>query len=130
MVEDQVPSQSELENAHCWFPKTDRAAGRPDITAFKQRARLHQAHWRERNGYVRGSHLNRDGKAVENGSKMAPDGPIEKDFRNFLDSEAIRAAVHDRLRPETKKQERGQQLREDRLRYDLLSSMPMCFNLF
>jgi hypothetical protein len=48
-------------------------------------------------------------------------------MRNFL-SDRIGSAVHHRLL-ETSRQ-RGQQLDETRLKNDLLSSMPMCFNLF
>ena len=130
MGEHEAPSESELAKAHCWFPKTDRVSGRPDITAFKQRARLHQAEWREGHGFPIGSHPGRDGSAEANGSKLAPDGPRDEDFRNFLDNASIRDAVRHRSSDSVKKSEPGQQFKEDRLRYDLLSSMPMCFNLF
>ena len=130
VVEVVAPSESELKLAHCWFPKTDRVAGRPDITAFKQRARLHQAEWRALAGYPIGSHPGRDGQPEPNGSKLAPDGPRDLDFRNFLDSDAIRLAVDHRSSVDVRQSEPGQQFKEDRLRYDLLSSMPMCFNLF
>ena len=125
-----APSESELRQAHCWFPTTDRVAGRPDITAFKQRARLHQAEWRESRGFPMGTHPGRNGEPDDNGSKMAPAGPRDNDFRNFLDSDAVRKAVEHRSSVAVKKSEPGQQFKEDRLRYDLLSSMPMCFNLF
>jgi hypothetical protein len=39
-------------------------------------------------------------------------------------------AVEHRSSVASKTSEPGQQFKEDRLRYDLLSSMPMCFNLF
>jgi hypothetical protein len=81
-------------------------------------------------GYPIGSHPGRDGLAVENGSKIEPLGPREGDYRNFLESSAVREAVGHRCDPATKASEPGQQFKEDRLRYDLLSSMPMCFNLF
>jgi hypothetical protein len=77
-----------------------------------------------------GTHPRRNGKPEDNGSKLAPMGPRDEDFRNFLHSEAIRLAVGHRSSVAVKKSEPGQQFNEDRLRYDLLSSMPMCFNLF
>ncbi|MFD7077155.1 hypothetical protein ACFV9G_23300 [Nocardioides sp. NPDC059952] len=120
----------ELRAANCWFPKTDRVPGRPDITAFKQQARLRLARWREGQGHPAGSHPGRNGEPVKNGAKLRPDGPRDEDFRNFLDSADIRNAVRHRSAPETKRTEPGQQFKEDRLRYDLLSSMPMCLNLF
>lgn len=130
MARDEAPSESELVNAHCWFPTTDRVSGRPDITAFKQRARIHQAEWREGHGFPTGSHPGRHGRAEQNGSKLAPVGPRDEDFRNLLDSASIRDSVRHRSSDPVKKSEPGQQFKEDRLRYDLLSSMPMCFNLF
>lgn len=130
MGEVEAPSKQELQEAHCWFPTTDRVPGRPDITAFKQRARLHQAKWREAHGFPRGKHPGRDGSLTENGSKLDPVGPRDQDFRNFLDSSVVRDAVSHRSSRRVQKTEPGQQFKEDRLRYDLLSSMPMCFNLF
>ena len=129
-MKSEAPSDRELLDAHCWFPTTDCVRGRSDITAFKQRSRLRQAEWRERRGFPLGSHPGRDGSPQANGSKLAPVGPRDEDFRNFLDNAAIRDAVRNRSSVIVKKSEPGQQFKEDRLRYDLLSSMPMCFNLF
>jgi hypothetical protein len=130
VVDVEAPTELALRQANCWFPDTDRVAGRSDITAFKQRARLHQARWREAHGYPIGSHPRPGGTFALNGSKLAPSGPRDEDFRNFLDSRSIRQAVRHRSSTAVKKSESGQQFKEDRLRYDLLSSMPMCFNLF
>lgn len=77
-----------------------------------------------------GTHLGGNGEQAENGSRLAPAGPRDEDFRNFLASETIRRAVAHRSSFMAKQSEPGQQFKEDRLRYDLLSSMPMCFNLF
>jgi hypothetical protein len=116
-------------DSNCWFPKTDQVPGEPKVTAFKQRARLQQAQYREALGHSMGSHQRADGTTAKNGSKMAPEGgALSADFRNFLDSEAIKAAVCKRTNPANR--EPWQQIRPDRLRLDLLSSMPMCFNLF
>ena len=48
------PSRRELEAAYCWEAE-DRAQGRPDVTAFRRAARLHQARWRAANGHPIGS---------------------------------------------------------------------------
>jgi len=129
MTESMGPSKTELEQHDCWFPSTDRVAGRPDVTAFKQTARLQQSKWREAQGYPKGQSQG-GGRLTDNGSKLAPVAPLVEDFRNFLSSPTVRAAVTHRSSAEVKKSERGQQFNETRLRQDLLSSMPMCFNLF
>jgi hypothetical protein len=130
VVDTEAPTESKLRQANCWFPNTDRVAGRSDITAFKQRARLHQSQWRESHGYPIGSHRRPNGTVALNGSRLDAAGPRDGDFRNFLDRRAIADAVRHRSSAAAKKAEPGQQFKEDRLRYDLLSSMPMCFNLF
>lgn len=129
MTESMDPIQTELERHDCWFPSTDRVARRPDVTAFKQTARLQQSKWREAQGYPKGQSQG-GGRLSDNGSRLAPVEPLGGDFRNFLSSPAIRAAVTHRSSSEAKAAERGQQFNETRLRQDLLSSMPMCFNLF
>ena len=112
-----------LKQADCWFT-TDRVAGREDVTSFKRAARFHQANWREARGLSKGGH-SRLGKTYVNGSKIATDP--ENDWANFL-SPVIREAVAHRLHKD--QYEDFQTLDTKRLRFDLLSSMPMCFNLF
>lgn len=129
MTEFAGPSPTELEEQKCWFPSTDRVAKRPDVTAFKQAARQHQSRWRNAQGFPIGQSTG-GGKKVDNGSKLLAIDPLADDFRNFLSSPAIHAAVTHRSSADAKKAERGQQFNETRLRQDLLSSMPMCFNLF
>jgi hypothetical protein len=48
------PSQAELEAARCW-EADDRVPGRPEMTAFRRRARLQQARWREEHGHPIGT---------------------------------------------------------------------------
>ena len=48
------PSRGELEAAYCW-EREDHVPGRPDVTAFRRTARLHQARWRESRGHPIGS---------------------------------------------------------------------------
>lgn len=112
--------RAQLEAMKCWFD-ADRVGHRPDITQFKRLARYRQAEWRERQGLPMGSH-SRGGKTYDNGSKVAQFD--EYRCSNFL-SPKICEAVEARLGAT----EPHETLDETRLRYDLLSSMPMCFNL-
>lgn len=99
----------------------DRVTRDPEMTRFKRTLRDRQAHWRAEHGLDQGEHP--PGKA--NGSVLATaDGSADA---NFL-SPAIARAVHHRLSRE--RREHRQQLDKVRLRTHLLSSMPMCFNLF
>ncbi len=114
----------ELEMNHCDFG-VDRVPGRAGVTQFKRRARWQQAWWRRQRGLPIGSHrVGRSEGVTPNGSKIE-ESTARVTGANFL-SDGIREAVRDRLaRPE-----RDQTLDERRLWSDLLSSMPMCFNLF
>lgn len=95
------------------------------MTSFKRRARLHQARWREARGIPIGSHPVRGDPTVRPlGSRVEWSHALRTGC-NFLSVGAL-AAVEHRLR----KREPHQTLDEGRLRADLLSSMPMCFNLF
>src|SRR5207253_2328100 len=108
----------------CW-ESVDRVPNDPAMTAFKRRARLQQATWRERLGLPPGTHpYSGEGVAVRNiGSRI----PLEhgKVGANFL-SPAVSAAVRQRIGAT----QHLQTLNVARLYCDLLSSMPMCFNLF
>jgi len=129
---------TELRAHHC-KELVDIVSGDVETTLFKQLARLHQALWREKQGYPIGSQPMRPESKDKPRPKDKPkpkDNPrdlgsrINVDFAhesgaNFL-NEDIRRAVRDRLaHPQP-----HQTLYEDRLFADLLSSMPMCFNLF
>ncbi len=115
---------AELAEQHCAFD-LDCVAGRPDVTDFKKRARWQQAWWRQLNSLPLGAHSSGEPRTVKpNGSKIE-ESAARSTGGNFL-SAAIRSAVEYRLaHPQP-----NQMLREQRLRADLLSSMPMCFNLF
>jgi hypothetical protein len=122
-----TPDRSTLEAYHCWLPRTDRVAGQADVTAFKQQARLHQALWRNERGYPVGSEpmkpkADRSSKPV--GSRIDLDFAVANGV-NLL-SDAARAATVERLATP----QAHQTLNPQRLWADLLSSMPMCFNLF
>ena len=128
MSEHQAaPSREALEKAHCWEPRTDVVPGQPSVTAFRQRARLHQARWREAMGYPIGSQPMRP-KA---GKTSRPLGSridlefAEREGVNLLSEPARNAAANRLANPQD-----HQTLNTQRLWADLLSSMPMCFNIF
>ena len=113
--------------AHDCKERVDIVLGDPETTRFKQHARLHQALWRESRDYPIGSQP----MCPEPGDPSRPVGSrIDLKFAyqsgaNFLHEE-IRRVVRNRLaNPQP-----HQTLAEDRLYCDLLSSMPMCFNIF
>lgn len=117
-----------LREAHCWFA-VDRVAGDEAATAWRRRARRRQVAWREARGHDPGTSpydgsIVRDRQPSKVGSRL-PLRLAERDGLNFL-TEAAREAVRHRLaHPEP-----HQMLAEDRLWADLLSSMPLCFNVF
>jgi hypothetical protein len=97
------------------------------MTAFKRALRLHQAHWRESRGLPIGSQPVRpteDDPGVPLGSRIEADYAKESGS-NFLTDEAAACA---RIRVDSPQP--NETLWVDRLYADLLSSMPMCFNLF
>lgn len=113
--------------AHDCLVTVDKVSGDPETTAFKRRARLHQALWRESRGLPIGSQPMRPIPGQPSrplGSRI--DVAFAREAQaNFLNDD-VRAAVRHRLaNPQP-----NQTLNEDRLYGDLLSSMPMCFNLF
>lgn len=110
-----------LKDLHCWWGG-DSVTGDEEVTRFRRRARWHQCHWRTEQNIEMG-YQTKKGKRYPNGAMMLP----TDDNRgcNFL-SDAIAAAVAHRL----SYKETPETLDEERLRFHLLSSMPMCFNLF
>ena len=121
LIQGMTLDRETLKQANCWFA-SDSVSGQPAVTEFKRRARLHQARWREQRNLPMGGHGPGD-RRVPNGSKISTDAsPVGA---NFL-SDSIRDAVTDRLATP----EPYQNIDERRLFEDLLSSMPMCFNLF
>lgn len=120
----QEPSVQARRDAHCWFA-VDRVAGDPATTAWKRDARWRQAKWREAQGHPIGWHPHKGGPDAKRvGSRL------EREFAkstgaNFIGPGPLAAA---RARVATR--ELHQMLAKDRLWADLLSSMPLCFNLF
>lgn len=130
---ESVPevTKEELGLYDC-LEKVDFVPKDPKTTAFKRRARLHQSQWRERQNLAPGTHPARPTKKPTKknprprviGSRITLDLARESGS-NFISDGAHCAADHRVANPEP-----HQTLDEDRLYGDLLSSMPMCFNLF
>ena len=105
----------------------DRVPGQPDVTAWRRAARRHQSRWREDNGWPAG----RQRRSKKQGGGFRPIGSrVDECFArehrvNFISDAARRAVAHRLAHPQP-----HQTLDERRLFCDLLSSMPMCFNLF
>ena len=118
---------NEILNAHNCFEPSDRVSKDPESTYFRRRTRLHQSLWRESKGFPIGTQPikpKKDQQARLLGSRIDLEFARES-LGNFL-SDITKQAVLSRINnPEPK-----QTLYEDRLFADLLSSMPMCFNLF
>jgi len=110
--------------AHCWFA-VDRVPREPATTAWKRRARLGQALWRAAKGYPMGSQPYSGGTdATPIGSRLALEF-ARSSGANFITPGALNA-----VRQRLDNPEQYQTLNEHRLWADLLSSMPLCFNLF
>jgi hypothetical protein len=120
------PSRQELEAAHCWEPD-DRVPGRPQMTAFRRRLRLHQARWREAHGHPIGSQpiVPRKGVATRPVGSRLPLAYAEESGANFLTAGALTAA-----RARTSNPEPNQRFDHQRLWADLLWSPTLAFNLF
>jgi hypothetical protein len=119
-------TDSELR-AHDCLEAVDTVPRDPETSAFKRRARLHQALWREHAGLEIGSQPMRPKPGRPSrplGSRIAVDAARDSQA-NFLNEDVRRAVSHRMANPQP-----YQTLEVDRLYCDLLSSMPMCFNLF
>lgn len=117
-------TESRARAAHCWF-SVDRVARDPATTDWKRRARWGQAQWRAAQGHPLGWHPYGGGEGASAVGSRLELTFAERSGANFITPAAL-AAVRARLAvPEP-----FQMLKEDRLWADLLSSMPMCFNLF
>ena len=89
---------------------------------FRSAARLLQALWREDRGLPIGSYVNEDGKRRKLGSRISQ--AAGRTGGNFLTPEIAHSA-----RRETAYREVGALIDQKRLATNLLSSMPLTFNL-
>ncbi len=119
-------SKQTLQAAHSW-EAADRVPGQPDLTAFRRRLRYHQARWREAHGHPIGTQpiVPRAGKPLRLlGSR------IPLDYARATGANFVTAAAHEAAKARLAYKEPHQMLDARRLWADLLSSMPLCFNLF
>jgi len=96
-----------------------------DGTGFRRAARTLQSLWRERSNLPMGEH-----KGVLLGSRLPVD-LAERDLANYL-TPGIRSVVRDVLKSASEHQNASeiQLFAKPRIYNDLLSSQPLCFNLF
>lgn len=95
----------------------------PTDTRFQSAARLLQAIWREEQGLPIGRHRSRNGKSRRMGSRL--NQIAGRAGANFL-----LPAIATLVRREVAYREIGAAIETDRLYRNLLSSMPLAFNLF
>jgi PD-(D/E)XK nuclease superfamily len=120
------PTQQELEAAHC-LEAEDRVPGRPQMTAFRQALRLHQARWREAHGHPIGSQPivpRPGGRSRPVGSRLPLDY-ARKTGANFVTPAAVAAA-----RARAALVEPHQSIDHQRMWADLLWSPSLALNLF
>jgi hypothetical protein len=120
------PSRDELEVAHCW-DAADHVPRRPAMTAFRRRARLHQARWREAHGYPIGTQpiVPREGKPSHPVGNRLPLEYARETGASFVTPAALDAA-----RARTSYVEPHQSFDHQRLWADLLWAPALAFNLF
>jgi PD-(D/E)XK nuclease superfamily len=122
----EAPSREELEAAHCW-ENEDHVPGRPEMTEFRRRVRLHQARWRETNDHPIGSQplVPRKGTSARPVGSRLPLDYAKETGANFVTAGALEAA-----RARTSTIEPHQSFDHQRLWADLLWSPTFAFNLF
>jgi hypothetical protein len=122
-------TREELMDAGCWFA-SDSAGGR-EMTAFKREARWRQHRWAvdEHSIISFGSHAGRQtqpdepAEDISNGTKL-------RDQDAQAGSNFLTPAIYDVAMARVEQRQDHETLDVTRLRRDLLSSMPMAFNLF
>jgi hypothetical protein len=123
------PSEQDLRDAGCWF-NADKVGGL-EMTAFKREARWRQHRWAvdELSIHSFGTHKGRrihpdiPPEEIPNGTKLTGvDADAGANFLSPATWEVAEARLSEKQDHET--------LDAQRLRRDLLSSMPMAFNLF
>lgn len=113
--------------SHFCLESVDHVPKDAETTQFKRRARLQQALWRESRNIPIGSQPMRPKEGQDSrplGSRIDIEVAREKKW-NFMNTAAEQAVEYRLNNPQL-----HQTLNADRLYADLLSSMPMCFNLF
>ena len=121
-----APSEQELEAADA-LERDDRVPGRPEMTAFRRRLRLHQSRWRESKGFPIGTQpiAPKPGKPSRALGSRLPLDDAEETGANFLTPAAVEAA-----RARILAKEPRQSFDRQRWWADLLWSPSMAVNLF
>jgi len=96
-----------------------------DDRDFQRKARILQSMWREEQGYEVGVHLGKNGEKPLGSRLVMP--WAEETLSNYL-TETIRQVVRDEVMGEEKS--KGKLYKKLRIFSNLLSSQPLCFNLF
>jgi hypothetical protein len=119
-------SQAELEALHCW-EVDDRVPGRPQMTDFRRRLRVHQARWREAKGHPVGSQpiVPKPGKQARPVGSRLPLAYAQDTGANFVTAGAL-----DAVNARTAVIEPHQSFDHQRLWAELLWSPALAFNLF
>lgn len=95
----------------------------PNDSRFKAAARLLQALWRERQGLTIGLHYPPKGESRKLGSRIESESA--KKGANFLTQDIAKLAFRESVYREI-----GAVIEQERLWTNMLSSQPLCFNLF
>jgi hypothetical protein len=111
-----MPTREQLERHHAWVSG--------DLP-WQRQLRLLQALWREQQQLPIGMHPRNGDESRPLGSRIAA-GDAEDDLGNYL-TETIRQVVRDELSSAAEEQKL---FSTPRIYDDLLSSQPLCFNLF
>jgi len=118
--------KEELEALHCW-EADDRVPGRPEMTDFRRRLRLHHARWREANGHPIGSQP----IVPRKGQKSRPVGSrMPLDYARETGANFVTSAAHEAAAARMSAVEPHQSVDRQRLWADLLWSPALAFNLF
>ena len=119
-------TREELEAAQCWDP-SDVVPRRPEMTEFRQRARLQQARWRETHGHPIGTQPIKPRPGVDVhfvGNRVALPYALESG------ATFVTAAALDEARKRSSYVESEQSIDHQRLWAELLASEALAFNLF
>ncbi len=128
----KTPSDDELKQFYCFEPNTDTVPNDPETSAFKKSARLHQSKWRDAQGFppidivlkrTKNDIVKEYPKTM--GTIYSKADAFSEKHPNFI-SKAVKNAVDERI----SNKQKYEMLDKERLFTNLLSSMPMCFNLF
>jgi hypothetical protein len=120
------PSVDTLKEHHA-YETVDRVGNDPETTDFKRTARLLQSLWRGSKDFPIGSEPM---KPKDDRPSRPLGSRIDLSFARETGSNFLSDAVRDAVRYRLSHRQPHEMIDEDRLYCDLLSSMPLCFNLF